>query len=186
MIQTLLSTAEPLTGLRRLRVPPALRRRYERMARRPEGFVAIGDALCTLNASYAQGMSVAAAQAVALRRCLAAGRGGLASRFFAEAARILDAPWEMSVGGDLGYPHVAGRRTLKTRIIGAYVARVLTAAGRHAGVARAFLRVANLMAPPPSLFAPAVLVRVLRHGRARTGASAPARALPEHAQAVSS
>jgi len=173
-IHALLDGAEPLTQPRRMRVPPATRRRYERMARHLDGFLAIGDALCTLNASYAQGMSVAAAQAVALRDCLAAGRQRLAPRFFAAAAGILDAPWEMSVGGDLGYPHVSGRRTLKTRMIGAYVARVLSAAGRHAGVARAFLRVANLMAPPPSLFAPAVLAAVLRHGRSRTGAAAPA------------
>jgi hypothetical protein len=178
-IHALLSEAEPLTGPRRLRVPPAVRRRYERLDRLPDGFLAIGDAVCTLNASYAQGMSVAAAQAVALRECLAAGRQRLSRRFFAAAAQILDAPWEMSVGGDLGYPHVAGRRTLKTRMIGAYVARVLSAAGRHAGVARAFLRVANLMAPPPTLFAPAVLARVLWSGRARTGAAAPARAEPD-------
>jgi 2-polyprenyl-6-methoxyphenol hydroxylase-like FAD-dependent oxidoreductase len=187
-IHALLAAAEPLTEPRRLRVPPAVRRRYERAARLPGGFVANGDAICTLNASYAQGMSVAAAEAVALRDCLrehragsgADGRSGLARRFFTAAAAILDAPWEMSVGGDLGYPHVAGRRTVKTRLIGRYVARVLRAAGRDERVARAFLRVANLMAPPPSLFAPGILARVLRYGgpvsqRARTGAPAPAR-----------
>jgi len=188
-IHALLTAAEPLTEPRRLRVPPAVRRRYERAARLPAGFVAIGDAICTLNASYAQGMSVAAAQAVALRKCVREHRAAgdakpLGRRFFAAAAAILDAPWEMSVGGDLGYPHVEGRRTVKTRLIGRYVARVLRAAGRDERVARAFLRVANLLAPPPSLFAPGILGRVLRYGgptqgapprRARTGAPAPAR-----------
>lgn len=200
-IHALLAAAEPLTEPRRLRVPPAVRRRYEGAARLPDGFVAIGDAVCTLNASYAQGMSVAAAEAVALRESLSAGRSGLTRRFFAATAAILDAPWEMSVGGDLGYPHVEGRRTVKTRLIGRYVARVLRAAGRDERVARAFLRVANLMAPPPSLFAPAILGRVLRYGgavagrtrtgaparSARTGAPAPARdAAGGSRQAVSS
>jgi flavin-dependent dehydrogenase len=173
-IHELLSTAEPLTEPRRLRVPPAVRRRYERAARLPDGFLAIGDAVCTLNASYAQGMAVAAAQAVALRACIAgdgdpaAGRKQLTRRYFAAVASIVDAPWEMATGGDLGYPHVVGRRTVKTRLIGAYVRRVLAAAGRHPAVAHAFLRVANLMAPPPTLFAPAVVARVLRPGRSRS------------------
>jgi 2-polyprenyl-6-methoxyphenol hydroxylase-like FAD-dependent oxidoreductase len=180
-IHALLSAAEPLTAPRRLRVPAAVRRRYERAARLPAGFLAIGDALCTLNASYAQGMSVAAAQAVALRECLREpGRQKLNRRYFAAAAAIVDAPWEMSVGGDLGYPHVAGRRTVKTRVLGAYVGRLMRAAGRHAEVARAFLRVANLTAPPQALFAPGVVARVLRSGgqspagrpdRAPTGSS---------------
>jgi hypothetical protein len=155
-----------------------VRRRYEGAARLPDGFVAIGDAICTLNASYAQGMSVAAAQAGRAARMPVQRPSGLTRRFFAATRAILDAPWDMSVGGDLGYPHVEGRRTVKTRLIGRYVARVLRAAGRDERVARAFLRVANLMAPPPSLFAPAILGRVLRYGgpwRGRTRTGAPAR-----------
>jgi hypothetical protein len=188
-IHELLSAAEPLTEPRRLRVPPAVRRRYERAARLPAGFLAIGDAVCTLNASYAQGMAVAAAQAVALRGCLAEGPAtpGLTRRYFAAVASIVDAPWEMATGGDLGYPHVVGRRPVKTRLIGAYVRRVLHAAGRHPAVALAFLRVANLMAPPPTLFAPAVLARVLRPGRPRTAeASGPEASGPEASGPASS
>jgi hypothetical protein len=86
----------------------------------------------------------------------------------------------MSVGGDLGYPHVAGRRTVKTRVLGAYVARLMRVAGRHAGVAGAFLRVANLMAPPQALLAPGVVARVLRSGGRTPGGP------PNHAPTGSS
>jgi hypothetical protein len=51
------------------------------------------------------------------------------------------------------------------RFINAYLARVFRAAEQDPAVARAFLKVAHLVAPPPSLFAPGILMRVLRGAR---------------------
>ena len=54
----------------------------------PERFIAIGDALCTFNPIYAQGMSAAARQADLLREVLsehlsqARGPDGIAADFF--------------------------------------------------------------------------------------------------------
>jgi len=44
---------------------------------------------------------------------------GLPQRFYRRAARIIDIPWDIAVGGDLAFPFVAGRRTLKVRVLNA-------------------------------------------------------------------
>jgi len=84
-------------------------------------------------------------------------------RFFGRAARAIDVPWDMAVGGDLRYDHVEGERTAKSRRLNAFLARVYAAAPRDAAVARVFLGVANLVQRPTRLFAPDMLARVLWH-----------------------
>ena len=147
---------------------------HERMQKLPEGVIAFGDAICAFNPAYGQGMTVAAAEALELRDCLAKGRNGLAKRFYARAARVIDVPWDMAVGADLRYSHVTGTRTRKVNFLNGYVGRLHGAAARHASVAKAFLTVANLMAPPQTLFKPGVLARVLLSGGKSADLSAPA------------
>ncbi len=75
---------------------------------------------------------------------------------------MVDVPWDIAVGGDLAVPGVQGRRTLKVRLINAYIARLHAAAAHDASLATAFVRVAGLVAPPRTLLRPNVAVRVLR------------------------
>ena len=121
-----------------------------------------GDAICALNPAYAQGMTTAAVEALALRDCLAGGRRGLAKRFFARAAKIVAIPWSVSVTADLRFPHVRGQRTRAVRFLNWYIARVHRVSARDGAVGKAFLRVANLIDPPQRLFAPAIAAKVLR------------------------
>jgi hypothetical protein len=115
---------------------------------------------------------VAASEALALRAALAKGLDGLAPRFFKAAAHVIDVPWQLAVGGDLALPQVPGPRPFPVKLINAYVARVQRVAVDDAVVAAAFVKVMHMLAPPPSLFAPAVLWRVWRGGRQRAGAAA--------------
>lgn len=172
IIHDLITRVEPLTEVRRMRIPTSIRRRYERMARFPDGLVIMGDALCQFNPSYGQGMTVAASEAIVLRDCLRQGRAGLPRRFFRAAARVVDVPWDVAVGADLRFDHVEGRRTARVNMINSYVARLQVAAERDSVLAYSFLRVANLMAGPQRLFAPGVLRRVLfRRSRIQENAS---------------
>ncbi|WP_051457688.1 NAD(P)/FAD-dependent oxidoreductase [Microbispora sp. ATCC PTA-5024] len=162
-VHRLLERAEPLGAPRLMRIPVSVRRRYERLARFPEGYLVFGDALCQFNPSYGQGMTVAACEAVALRECLADGvRGDLARRFFTRAARIIDVPWDISVCGDLRFPSVEGPRPARVRLLNRYLGRLHAAAESDPLVGHAFLSVANLEAPPQHLLSPGVLARVLR------------------------
>ncbi|HZN74743.1 MAG TPA: squalene monooxygenase [Micromonosporaceae bacterium] len=164
-LHELLSRSEPLGPPLRMRLPVSVRRRYERMRDLPEGFISIGDAICAFNPAYGQGMTVAAAEALVLRDCLAKGRKGLPRRFYAKVAKLINVPWDMAVGADLRYEHVIGTRSGKTAFLNRYIARLFVAASQHPAVANAFLSVANLMSPPQKLFAPSVLARVLAYGR---------------------
>jgi 2-polyprenyl-6-methoxyphenol hydroxylase-like FAD-dependent oxidoreductase len=180
-VGALVRGAEPLTEPVPYRVRASVRRRYERCKRFPEGFLVLGDAVCAFNPVYGQGMTVAALEALALRACLARGDSGLARRFFREVARIVDVPWSISVVGDLRFPEVAGRRGVRVRLLNWYLPRLHRAAHADATVSGAFLRVANLLAPPSELLRPAILVRVLRATTRRTPARAPDEGAPSPA-----
>jgi hypothetical protein len=126
--------------------------------------LAVGDAVCSFDPVYGQGMSVAALEALTLRRHLQRGAEPQPRRFFRDLAGVVDVPWDIAVGGDLAFPGVQGRRTLKVRLVNAYLARLHAAAADDASLASAFLRVAGLVAPPRSLLRPSIAVRVLRAG----------------------
>jgi 2-polyprenyl-6-methoxyphenol hydroxylase-like FAD-dependent oxidoreductase len=157
--------AEPLDDPVGFRFPASTRRRYERLHRFPAGFLVVGDAVCSFNPIYGQGMSVAALEALMMRRHLEQGIEPQPSRWFRDLARIIDVAWNMSAGGDLVFPGVQGRRTFKTQLLSAYLARLHAAAADDARLATAFIRVSGLVAPPQSLLHPSVVLRVLRGGR---------------------
>ena len=80
------------------------------MKRFPRGYLATGDAICSFNPIYGQGMSVAATEALALDESLASGLDGLAQRFYSRASKIVDIPWTIATGEDLRFPQVEGKR----------------------------------------------------------------------------
>jgi 2-polyprenyl-6-methoxyphenol hydroxylase-like FAD-dependent oxidoreductase len=168
----MLRDAEPLDEIVAYRFRANLRRRYERLRRFPAGLLVFGDAICSLNPAYGQGMSVAALEAAALRDVLAGGERDLARRFFRAAARPVAMAWGLTVGGELSLPQVQGPRPLPVRVLNAYAGRVAVAAERDPVVAERFLRVASLQDPPPRLFRPSTARRVLLANLRRGGAPA--------------
>jgi 2-polyprenyl-6-methoxyphenol hydroxylase-like FAD-dependent oxidoreductase len=146
--------------------PASVRLRYERLDRFPEGYAVTGDAVCSFNPVYGQGMTVSALEALALRDCLRDGADQLGQRFFRSAAKLVDIPWGIAVGADLRFPEVEGPRTPKVRMINAYLARLHVAAGSDPVLGRAFLRVVNLIDPPEHLMSPELAFRVMRGTRA--------------------
>ncbi|GAB3344632.1 FAD-dependent oxidoreductase [Modestobacter lapidis] len=155
--------AEPLDEAVAFHFPASVRRRYERLPRFPAGLLVIGDAVCSFNPLYAQGMSVAALEAQVLRRHLRRGAAPEAGRFLADIARVIDVPWDIAVGGDLAFPAVEGRRTPRVRLLNAYVPRLHAAAADDATLARAFVGVTGLVDHPATLLRPGVAARVVRH-----------------------
>lgn len=158
--------AEPLSEIVTHRFPANQRRSYERL---PDGLLVAGDAIASFNPLYGQGMTVAALEAVALRRCLEDGRAGLERRFLAAAEKHVEHAWEMAVGSDLALPEVEGERPLRVRVLNSYTDRLLRTARHDPVVATAFREVVGMTRPPTHLVRPSVALRVLRP--LRTGGS---------------
>ena len=148
--------AEPLTPLTPYRFAANLRRYYEELTQFPEGFLVLGDGLCSFNPIYGQGMTVASIEALALRQCLAVGSQGIAGRFFRAARPLIDIPWQIAVGSDLQHPDVEGKRPAQVRFVNWYLEKLFRAAQRDGRLATSFLEVANLLKQPTSLMDPKV------------------------------
>ena len=102
----------------------------------PAGFVALGDAICSFNPIYGQGMSSAVLQAVRARRRASTRTTtttGSPRAFYKRAAKVIDNPWKIAVGADFAYPGVhrseAARHRPRQPLLAARAAR-------GAGVAR--------------------------------------------------
>jgi 2-polyprenyl-6-methoxyphenol hydroxylase-like FAD-dependent oxidoreductase len=112
----LIKDAERVADIVQYRFPSSLRRHYEHLTAFPEGFLVLGDAICSFNPVYGQGMSVAALQVRALQQLLteraaeSQGLAGLALAFFPKAAEVILTPWVLAVGQDLAYPQTTGER----------------------------------------------------------------------------
>ena len=162
-IHEVVSRNEPLGEAASARFPASVRWRYERLSRFPAGYLVFGDAICSFNPIYGQGMSVAALQAIELESTLASSAGDLklAKAFFRRAAKVVEIPWSIAVGADLRIPETVGRRTASVKFINWYMAKLHRAAHTDPVAALAFHRVGNLLAPPPSIMHPRVATRVL-------------------------
>ena len=171
-VHAAIRSGDPLDDIATHAFPANHRCRYERLSRFPAGLLSIGDAICTFNPIYGQGMTVAAMEALALRQSLAAGETDLAARFFAAVTPIVDHAWQLAVGGDLALPEVKGPRSARVRLTNAYLARLLTVAERDPAVALAFTAVVAMVARPQTLLGPAIARRVLVRHR-RTPAAGP-------------
>jgi 2-polyprenyl-6-methoxyphenol hydroxylase-like FAD-dependent oxidoreductase len=133
----------------------------------PPGLLVFGDAICSFNPIYGQGMTVAALEADALRRCLRDGEHDLGLRFFKAAAKAIEPAWRLAAGGDLRLPEIEGRRPLMTRVINRYVGLCHRVAVHDTVVSATFRRVGALIEPPAAILSPRILLRVLIGSRRR-------------------
>jgi 2-polyprenyl-6-methoxyphenol hydroxylase-like FAD-dependent oxidoreductase len=173
-----LRRAEPVGEIALYRNPDAIWRRYEKVARFPRGLLVIGDALCSLNPIYGQGMTMAALHAMTLRDCLRGGDTDLAQRFFALAAQQISPVWARNQASDR-VPAPKPGRPIHNRLRDRMVKATVIAACYDTTVTERILRVVHLVDPPTRLNDPALLPRIavanLRHlrGQARGNSASP-------------
>ena len=148
-------------GIERARFPAHRRHRYETLDRFPDGLVVIGDAICSFNPVYGQGMTVAALEALTLHHVLFSGtHDDLAQRFFDDATTAIDTAWNIAVGSDFEYPQTTGPKPRGTRFFNWYLAQLLQTAHADGTLRDAFYRVLGMEKRPTSLLHPSVAWRV--------------------------
>ncbi|OBG29580.1 2-polyprenyl-6-methoxyphenol hydroxylase-like oxidoreductase [Mycobacterium sp. 852002-51057_SCH5723018] len=160
-------SAEPLADIAQHRIPSNRWRRYDKLSRTPEGLLVFGDAICSFNPIYGQGMTVAALEAEALRDCLRKGNRNVPRRFYRKSAKGIQVAWRTAVSSDLALPQVPGRRPLSLRVMNSYMDRVLIATETDPVVAQQFFRVVWMLDGPAALFRPHIVSRIAKVNRAR-------------------
>lgn len=168
-IYAAIKDAEPVTPVAVYKYSANRWRHFERMERLPEGFIIMGDAACSFNPIYGQGMSVAAIEAQTLDRCLREQEMfdrnncvvGFTQRFQQAIARDIKTPWLLSTGEDLRYPGTEGKRSLSIRLLNRYMRRVIELTASDPRMAATLLRVRNLLKPLSTLFRPRIILAVL-------------------------
>jgi len=115
-IYNAIKRAKRLGEIARFRFTESVLRHYQGVENFPRGVLPIGDAICRFNPIYGQGMSVAAQEALALRRLLARHASErdpltrLAPAYFAEVAGIIETPWMLAAIPDFVHPDTRGER----------------------------------------------------------------------------
>lgn len=173
-IAAVMRESVPLTEPLKYTHPESTRYHYESLAERLDGLLVVGDAYCSLNPIYGQGITVAALEALILRRLLGAGdgEGGLVRGYFKSAGKLVDEAWETSAASDLRFPEVEGKRRPGAALINAYGEKFRAAASVDPALGETFLRVANMADKPAKLLAPGTVLRVFRSAGKAVQASA--------------
>jgi 2-polyprenyl-6-methoxyphenol hydroxylase-like FAD-dependent oxidoreductase len=159
-------------------------RHYERLRRFPDGLALVGDSVCALNPIYGQGITSAALGARLLCDEVArrADLRGLGRRFQRRLAKLNEAAWMISIGGDAAWPQTRGLREAGAvgrflagwpgRLFRAYGDLLIEAAARRPNIARVLMEVMHMVRPSNAIMTPGMFLRVLSH-RLFGGASRP-------------
>jgi 2-polyprenyl-6-methoxyphenol hydroxylase-like FAD-dependent oxidoreductase len=178
-IASVMRESTPLTEPLKYTYPESTRRHYEKLSGLPDGLLVVGDAYCGFNPIYGQGITVAALEALILRRLLSptedraaqdraaqdratGGSAGLARAYFRAAGKLVDEAWETSAASDLRFPEVEGERRRGAGLLNAYGERFRAAASVDPALGETFLRVANMADKPTKLLSPGTVLRVFR------------------------
>jgi 2-polyprenyl-6-methoxyphenol hydroxylase-like FAD-dependent oxidoreductase len=156
-----LKHAEPISPINVFRFSHNQRRHYERMSRFPEGLLPLGDAFCSFNPIYGQGMTTGALQAQTLDECLRQGLGGVSRRYRQQVGKLLTVPWSMATSGDLRFPEVEGKRPPASGLTNWYGDQVQRLANHDDEALRTFVRVMHMLESPAALFSPRMVFKAL-------------------------
>jgi len=166
-LHEIIKDAERVADIVGYRFPTSIQRHYEQVPSFPPGFLVLGDAICSFNPIYGQGMSAAALQVHALQQTLRecrAGAGtldGLASAFFPRAAQVIATPWTLAASLDLIYPQTVGDRSGLSRKRSQYFAALNALAGVDVEVQKLMTEVFYLARPLSALMDETLRTRVV-------------------------
>lgn len=158
-ISAALADAEPLGETHHRQFPTSVWRRYDKLPSFPQGLLVIGDAVCSLNPMYGQGMTSALIQARSLRRSLAFDWQPSSQAYFRDIARRLSPLWWANRLNDFGYTPVSGWRSLPQRVFNGYTTAYMAAASTDIALTEAFLRMLQGVDPATTLMRPGHVAR---------------------------
>ena len=171
--------AATLVGeLRRFTFPTQMRRCYGRMLRLPNNYIVMGDAMCSFDPTFGQGMSVAAMQAEALTQL----RPGMSTpRWQRKLARMTTLAFSMTANEAHRWSETRGWQPPMASFQRWYLAHVFRTACSDTVVYRQLIETMHFLKSPIGLFAPRIMARLWAADRK---ASRPLRLPPKRATSV--
>jgi hypothetical protein len=158
--------AEPVGDLRSYKIPRGVWRRFDMMDNFPKGVLPLGEVFTSFNPMYGQGMSLAAGQALSLRRalkqCSASGsQQDLGANYFLGCKNLNEIGWSVMETRDFAYSSTEGKRPndLAERWHMGKAIRAL--AEEDVDVHALSVRVTHLLEHPSSLQHPGIIARAL-------------------------
>lgn len=175
-LSELVARLEPVDEVRLHRQTANRRLHVEQVRDWPEGLLVIGDALCSFNPVYGQGITVAACEALLLRRALDGRRAAARSarRLMGKFGGVQSLPWAIATGEDLRYPTSNGHQSRIQRLSERWIRQLGILAAHGNGRSQdTTARLYHLMGSPAELFDPRLVFAVARGRVARPGATLP-------------
>ncbi|PTL84523.1 NAD(P)/FAD-dependent oxidoreductase [Vitiosangium sp. GDMCC 1.1324] len=162
-IHEVIREAEPLSDVACFGIPGSQRRYYEELPVWPQGLLVMGDALCSLNPLYSQGMTICALEADVLKQRVSDWLQGRVTTGVIQSmmAKAMEPAWNVAVAEDMRFPETQGQRSLGLKFQHWYGAGVSALANSHRLTLQTQVGVINLVVPPKELFRPEIAVRVV-------------------------
>jgi 2-polyprenyl-6-methoxyphenol hydroxylase-like FAD-dependent oxidoreductase len=165
-----IKTGTPDTDVSVYRFTKLRRFHYEKLQLFPNGLIVMGDAFCRIDPVFGQGMSIAALEAIALKKEL---QKAVQNNKLAQISRnahrsfskIIDVPWLIALTEDFRFTHTTGPKPFGLPLLKWYVKRVILACATNQKVYGKLVNVLQLKAHPISLFTPTTLKAVLFQAR---------------------
>jgi 2-polyprenyl-6-methoxyphenol hydroxylase-like FAD-dependent oxidoreductase len=165
VLATALEHLEPVSPIRRTRSFANRWRLYHLWATPLARFISVGDATCTLNPMYSQGMTVAAVSARLLSECCcecSPTSPALPSTFHRRQARFMSTPWQMAVAADSHYPGVTVPAAVHIARRFRFLEAALQCSWADPKLHSHLSRIIHLVSPPEVALQLWVIGRVLR------------------------
>ncbi len=161
IIARILPYLKPMSEIYHFSYPRTQWIRYDRMKSFPENYLVVGDALCSFNPIYGQGMTVTAYEADIFRELLKKKikTDRISKPFYKKVKPIVSLAWGLSSSDMLKYPDAPGKRTFMIRFMNWYMKQVMKASGSEY-VNKKFLKVMTFLKSPATLFSPWFIFRL--------------------------
>jgi len=161
-LATITAGLEPVGDVAVHRQTANRRHHYGEAADWPDGLLVVGDALCSFNPLYGQGITVGACQALVLRNALRRHHRPATRRLQRHLNRVADLPWSVATTEDVRYLP-GGNPRLVQRLLTLWSTELaLLAQNGNRRALQTFGSVYHLMASPALLVHPALVAAVLR------------------------
>jgi 2-polyprenyl-6-methoxyphenol hydroxylase-like FAD-dependent oxidoreductase len=165
IIYETIKNAQPISGIYAYKRTENCLRHYGKLSRFPDNLVVVGDAVCSFNPVYGQGMTIAALGAATLDQCLSQKGNliGLSQHFQQQLSRVITLPWMMATGEDFRWPTTqGGQPSFINKMLQGYLDQLMVLQSKSKEVHQTFFEVVHMIKPPTAFFHPKILIQVLQ------------------------